>query len=290
MQLDAILEVAIGLVLTWLVISIGVMQIQEWIENRLSWRSHFLEQGIQGMFEDEKLSEEFFKHPSIKALYRKSGRNTLPLNIPPDRFAKVVFDLFVNAGKPSDQMPDGEWSLEKMQAQLASFQVSNPQLALKFGYLFKGIGEKTAKLEDKLAEWHDEITNWFNDSMSVVSIEYRKNAQKWAFIIGLLFAVFLNVDSIHIAQELWREPTLRAAVVANAQAQAEAGASNFEAVSANLALPLGWSLNVLPQDLGGWVIKLFGFFLSGAAAAQGAPFWYDALRRLVGFKSRSESK
>ncbi|HAV77734.1 MAG TPA: hypothetical protein DCX53_10335 [Anaerolineae bacterium] len=290
MQLDAILEVTIGLVLTWLVISIGVMQVQEWIENRVSWRSHYLEQGIRGMFEDENMSRKFFNHPSIKALYRKSGRNKLPMNIPSERFAKVLMDVFVNAGKSADEMPEGEWSLESMRSQLASMQENNLQLALKFGYLFKGIDQKSADLDKKLSEWHTEIMNWFNDSMSIVSAEYRRNAQKWAFLIGIALAVALNVDSIFIAQELWREPTLRAAIVAQAQAQADAGIASFETISRNLALPLGWNQDSLPKDIGGWAVKLLGFFLSGIAAAQGAPFWYDALRKLVSFKSHPESK
>jgi hypothetical protein len=41
-----------------------------------------------------------------------------------------------------------------------------------------------------------------------------------------------------------------------------------------------------------WLVKLFGFFLSGAAVAQGAPFWFDALKKLVELRSQptQESK
>jgi hypothetical protein len=34
----------------------------------------------------------------------------------------------------------------------------------------------------------------------------------------------------------------------------------------------------------GMLVKLFGYLLSGAAAAQGAPFWFDVLRKMVGSK------
>lgn len=290
MQLDAILEVTIGLVLTWLVISIGVMQVQEWMENWLSWRSQYLERAVRGMLEDETMSAQFFTHPSIKALYRKSGKNIMPPSIPPERFAKVILDIFVNAGKPVDQMPEGQWSIEKMQHQLKEMQKTHPELALKLGYIFKGIDDTSEALEKKLAEWHKGIEDWFNDAMSMVSMEYRKNAQKWAFLIGLFIAALLNVDTINIATQLWREPLLRETIVAQAEAQVAAGITDYQSVVADLQLPVGWNAKSTPVDLSGWLLKAFGLVLSGAAAAQGAPFWFDALRKLVGFKSQSSQK
>lgn len=290
MQLDAILEVAIGLILTWLVLSIGVMQVQEWVENWLAWRSEYLENGVRDMLEDEKMSRQFFEHPAIKALYRKSGRNVMPPSIPPERFAKVLLDIFVNADKPADQMPEGQWSIEKMQSRLKEMQKTHPQLALKFGYLFKGIDNTAEDLEKKLSEWRGEIENWFNDSMSMVSLEYRKSAHKWAFIIGLAIAIILNLDTVHIATQLWQEPLLRAAIVAQAQNQVDSGITDYQTAIANLHLPLGWNPQSTPGDLAGWLLKAFGLALSGAAAAQGAPFWFDALRKLVGFRSQTSQK
>ena len=48
----------------------------------------------------------------------------------------------------------------------------------------------------------------------------------------------------------------------------------------------------LPSLNNGWgmFVKLFGYLLSAAAAAQGAPFWFDILRKLVGVKPQPEAK
>jgi hypothetical protein len=70
-------------------------------------------------------------------------------------------------------------------------------------------------------------------------------------------------------------------------------AKNIESLS-ELSLPIGWSFKVADQDpetpddprafpssFGGWVVKIVGLLLSGMAAAQGAPYWFDLMRKLV---------
>ncbi len=37
----------------------------------------------------------------------------------------------------------------------------------------------------------------------------------------------------------------------------------------------------LPEDLAGWMLKLGGLLLTALAAAQGAPFWFDVLKKIV---------
>ncbi len=286
MQLGAILEVAIGMIFVWLVLSIGTMQIQEWLESILAWRSKFLEQAVRGMLEDERMSDAFFDHPAIRALYRKTGVNKMPARIPPERFSRVILEVFVNAGKSPDELPAGSWSISKIKTNLKGFQKSNPSLAQKLGYILKGIDDKAAKLDEKLAEWHREFENWYNDTMNQISAEYKRFAQLMAFLIGLVISVSLNVDSIQIARELWQEPTVRAVIVAQAQAQVEAGSppAGFQETINSLIFPIGWYSGTIPQTPWDWAVKSFGFLLSGAAAAQGAPFWFDALRKLIDFR------
>ena len=42
-------------------------------------------------------------------------------------------------------------------------------------------------------------------------------------------------------------------------------------------------------DLTGWLLKLFGLLVSGVAAAQGAPFWFDILKKVVNIRSSGAS-
>jgi hypothetical protein len=140
------------------------------------------------------------------------------------------------------------------------------------------------------------------------------------------------VDSISVATSLWREPTLRQAIIAQVQSYTPPAASqgnstttsplqNIPALENQLQamnIPLGWtftSFNTagrqcsllpvrasqvwgipsldsqgqpickgfsnLPPDILSWLIKLMGLVMTGLAAAQGAPFWFDILGKLV---------
>ncbi len=102
MYLQEILEVAIGLVFIWLVLSIAAMTIQEWIENILNGRAKDLENAIREMLNSRELAKNLYEHPLISSLYsapqnpRKKPR--LPSYIPPNKFASALFELVVKAG------------------------------------------------------------------------------------------------------------------------------------------------------------------------------------------------
>lgn len=165
------------------------------------------------------------------------------------------------------------------------------------------------------------LAGWFDDVMDRSSGDYKRKASKWAWLIGTLLAFVFNVDSIEIATRLWREPTVRQVIVAQAENyRGSDGQDSFDDLSGlveQLGVPIGWTtvppqdgqqcgwmpgqavypsvssdgtcqilLNLPRMDDGwGWLQKLFGLLISGIAAAQGAPFWYDVLKKVVNFRS-----
>jgi hypothetical protein len=177
-------------------------------------------------------------------------------------------------------------------------------------------------VEEKISEYRKNTETWFNDVMGQTSNWYKIRAQWLAFWIGLGLAIFLNIDTIQIAQKLWQEPTARAVLVAQAQAEAQKDAPS-ESISfehaKDLNIPIGWTttpiemnrncgiidiynyqfvirsagkclaVTSLPAFNNGWgiIVKLFGYLLSAAAAAQGAPFWFDILRKMVSARQQT---
>ena len=59
MYLDAMIEVAIGLIFSWLVLSIATMQLQEWISSLLGWRAQILEDSLKRMLQSDQLVNDF---------------------------------------------------------------------------------------------------------------------------------------------------------------------------------------------------------------------------------------
>ena len=190
--------------------------------------------------------------------------------------------------------------------------------------------------EHKLATMRLNAETWFNESMDRLSGWYKRKAQILAFLIGLVLAAFLNVDSIALIDHLWKEPAVRDALVANATEftkanselptvpvegdQFNSAVEYFNAQFADLNIPIGWTYesvtlesnqtcqiipigrNVVwglkdktasnqcqkisnaPIDTAAWSFKILGIIFSAAAAAQGAPFWFDILKKIVNIR------
>ncbi len=450
MYLQEILEVGIGLIFMWLVLSIAAMQLQEWVANLLNWRANDLKSAIRKMLASETLAEEFYNHQLIRGLSKdllwsdrlgQKARNFfrrlfgkpprtaehLPSYIPANEFALVVFDLIMQAGteaspvrkafddfytaldslstdkidlKSKEELKKafqflmeearelatsevGEAAVEalkeKIRAAASSGQALKGEVELLIGsldayyrrlleenrsmpetpgrsmqrlrYGLAALGMDNPKLQESmrplLASAEEMATNtesvillarknfetWFNNAMARLSGWYKRKAQLATFLIGLFLALAFNVDSINIAASLWREPTLRQALMQNASVFVqenetlptdETGPSGAQIVRSlqqqleALTIPFGWQtesyllqpgekcqiiplgegavwglrsgevckkVSNAPTDSTGWLGKVTGILLSAMATTQGAPFWFDILKKLVNVRS-----
>lgn len=299
MQLDAILEVATGLVLIWLIISMATSQVQEAIIEMINLRTTFLEKRLEEMFKDPTMVEQFYQHPLIEPLYTKTilGKKRKPTNIPNPIFAKAAVDIFLNAGKTQNDIPAGTMSLAVMKQSMADslkyIDNKNHIFARTIKYLIPKLDEETTDVETKLAEYRGNVETWFDTNMGQATKLYRKYASLIALALGFVIALFFNVDSVAIVNQLWRDPTLRQAIVAqagNINPEESFSVTGIQDKLNELSLPVGWNDKTTPQDLEGLSLKVLGIFLSGTAASLGAPFWFDILNKMLGIKSGQESK
>ncbi|HLA06315.1 MAG TPA: hypothetical protein VJ022_02650 [Anaerolineales bacterium] len=303
----------------------GTLEIQNRISIRFNWRADLLEKTILDMLKDRQMLESFYNHPLIQQLAPKDKRNNFkrPDYIPNPVFATVAFEVIMNAGRSGDTIPVNSMSIEEMLASIKKLRETNPSLARTFQHIVPNIEKEVEDFENKVTGFRLNVEGWFNNVMGQASTIYKQRAQVVAFFVGLGFAVFLNIDSIYIAQKLWQDPTARALLVTQAQAQSTLGlpSSDILAKAETLNFPIGWTttpaknqscyfidveeyqlvirsagqcrvLTSLPALNNGWglIVKLFGYILSGAAAAQGAPFWFDILRKAVGIRPQSAAQ
>ncbi|HEX8991630.1 MAG TPA: hypothetical protein VF784_08105 [Anaerolineales bacterium] len=163
---------------------------------------------------------------------------------------KAQIDALLGA-LPNAQGPAGDFN-RVLRGTLA-LRVTNPGLRLTLSSLFLGIEEASAAGGDCLQVLRTNIESWFNDSMDRLSGRYKRRAQWTAFAVGFIVAAILNVDTINISNQLWREPIVRQAISANAaRLLAQSGQTNPPAVSdlvialqdqfLNVTLPIGWTL------------------------------------------------
>ena len=99
-----IIDVAIGIVFVYLLISLLCSAAHELIERFVKWRATDLERGIRellhGSVDDGKLAKDLYEHPLIYGLYKggygKGARN-LPSYIPARNFALALLDTIFPA-------------------------------------------------------------------------------------------------------------------------------------------------------------------------------------------------
>jgi hypothetical protein len=294
---STILEVGIGLVFVYLVLSLICSAVNEWIASSLlNLRSKTLEEGINKLLgdlktaEDTKVADIFYDHPLIEAI---TGKNKKPSYISPQTFSITVLDILVPIKEASSERWLG--SIHKTIRDLPESKTRQVLLNL----LHEARGD--------LSEFRKGIEDWFNDAMDRVSGWYKRNLQVITLIISLVMSIGLNVDSFAIANHLYRDAASRTAIVAAAE---EAARQPFMGESESLAgrlneledqlqginLPLGWrDSKVLPApgDAMGWVYKIWGWIFTTFALSLGAPFWFDILSKFVNVRfagKRPEAK
>jgi len=295
-----ILEVAIGVVFVFLIISIVCSAIREGIEAILKTRAAYLEHGIRELLGDRGptgLAGQLYAHPLISGLYSSDyspppirssmawffarGRN-LPSYIPSRNFALAIMDLAargpVNAEDESrDQVPIDVETLRR--------NAGNIQSPIVRRVLLTALDSAQGDLDAVRLT----LQAWYDSSMDRVSGWYKRSTQWIIFGIGLAVAIAMNVDTIDITKFLYTNKAARSALVADAQVAAADSAyrrGDYTKARAQLtdesALPIGLEHVKTPSDV---LHHILGWLVTALAASMGAPFWFDLLNKMMVIRS-----
>ena len=314
------LEVAIGMVFIYLLLSLLCSAAAEYIEARVNNRARYLRQGINLLLNESAgggvdLAQRLYDHGLVRPLYRDAQK--LPSYIPSRTFALALWNMATTAatgpqpGGPLDGVSvAGVTNDLKKIREVVATHVPNPELKTAILTLIDEADGDLDKARRNIEEWYDGM-------MERVSGWYKRHTTVLMLALGCLLAAAANADRITIAKALARDGALRSSVVAAgermvaspppalAPAPAPAGqtldvAARDDAATKNLlearaavdslGLPMGWVRDNgknaddprrMPDDAPGWAIKLFGLLLTGFAISQGSPFWFDLLNKFM---------
>src|SRR6266446_1200928 len=91
-----ILDVAIGMIFIYLLLSLMCSAANEVIESLLKKRAKHLEQGLRELLQDKALVAKVYNHSLVNGLFSgkyKSQSRNLPSYIPSENFALALMDL-----------------------------------------------------------------------------------------------------------------------------------------------------------------------------------------------------
>jgi hypothetical protein len=301
MSLGAVLDVAIGLALIYLLLGLVASALQETYAALLKRRGAKLRDSIiallAGKGTDDRVALGVAKSVFGHALVKGIGSNGLPSYVPARNFATAVLDV-LSSGSKAPLFTQLESSVAALPADMPARE--------SFGALLRQAG-------GDVDTFRTGVETWYNDAMDRLSGDYKRWSHYFALGFGLIVAVAFNVSTLDVAHELWVNPQERTALAAVAEKYAKQPAPSddpaklqqqaLEAVKTldSLSLPIGWGrLNGRAQDhaaqdnsghpqggLGVWAFIYWtipGWLITALAVSLGAPFWFDTLQKLVSLR------
>ena len=255
-----IIDVVIGMIFVFLLLSLVCSAASEIIEAWLNKRADYLEKGISELLTDRDGSgylKEIYRHPLIAGLYRdKYGeeetgwrqnlsprllgilselglkKTRLPSYIPAENFALALMDIVLDtsAATTSAAASRGTKILLPMRRDSGSPSGDASALTLAPGSAkaetVKALQALVKAADGNPAKVRENIENWYNSSMDRVSGWYKRRTQVIILVLGLGLTVFLNADSIAISKSLSTDRALRNSLVASAGEYAKIDALN----------------------------------------------------------------
>ncbi|MEO6282995.1 MAG: hypothetical protein ABIN80_13820 [Dyadobacter sp.] len=144
--------------------------------------------------------------------------------------------------------------------------------------------------------------NWFTEFTQRLTLWYKKKTRETLFYLGVILAIFINVDSLQLFTFYDNNPTAAAEVTRFYKEHPNWGsdttlnkksprlASTLDSLVKETKLPVGFQHSVFKDKTfqqrvkSNWwegALKFLGILISGFAASFGAPFWFDLLKKVT---------
>ena len=315
---STILDVAAGIIFGFLAISLFTSAAVEAINSILNARSKNLRTGIMALVNDPSftgLAKELYSHALISPLGPGSADplKNAPAYIDKTQFAEALLEITgLSAATPAAaaQAPAVQAAVElkaRVDALGAEGGAINPQIKQLLQGMVTRSGGDINRLRNDLAAW-------FDNGMDRLSGHFKRRTQLMTFVIALITAFAVNLDTIRVATLLWEQPALaqklKLASIDEPQPKSadeaiESGKQLVTAINtlAQEGFPVGWPPGHFfdVQDEKGkwqafwgaspsvWYRPLIGWFITAVAALFGAPFWFDMLQSIIRLKGSGPS-
>lgn len=286
MGFNAFLDIAIGLVLMYLLLSLSCTVVNEIIAQILSWRATTLQAGVQQLIDNKQVLGDFYNHGLIAGLIGSKADAAGGKH--PSYFSGETFSrALIGSLDPTKPVP-GFADVETAVKALPDCNIRDIVLA------------HIMSAQGNLETLRGDLANWFDHAMDRLSGVYERKLRALSLLIGVLLAVMFNADSIVVAERLWSDGTLREGLGQMAATIVRQGSPSSDPAAADAvkvaltqfkqdqdqlrAFPIGWGAGaggVAPSGALAWLAKIIGLLVTGLAVSLGAPFWFDLLSTFV---------
>lgn len=209
---DTIIEVALGLMFLYALLSLVTTSVTEGFANLFSTRERALKRWLAHMLGDtwvdargrkQGIAKDLLNHPIIRGLAAQGSSTDY---IPTPLFTKALLEVLAPPDDKERRMrPD---TYEELHAMVHDIEESAP--------LRRVLLNLCTNTRRDLGEAERNIEMWFEASMERLSSHYGRRSQITAFVFATLVTVVGNADSLMIANALWSNSELRLSIARQA--------------------------------------------------------------------------
>lgn len=275
---SSMIDVLIGVVFTFLAVSLAASAITEAISSFLNLRQTTLLNGVKALLNDPEftgLARQLYQHALVNplavstttTLAKVSARpveaekpTEMPSYIEARNFALALHSI-LQAEDPAKPLAD------------VVKEIDNDQLRQTLQTLL-------AASDGTVAGFQAEIGGWFDGAMERLGGWYKRYTQVIGLIAALAVAAILNADALHVTQVIWARPAATSELTNLSKTELKASDAITALDNSHL---IGWAdWDKDPRNgVIGWVWMVFGWLIAAAASLFGAPFWFDVLKRVA---------
>ncbi len=302
---SAFVDIALGLILFFLILSLVCSAVQEWFASAVGLRSRNLRKGIENLIGAD-IAKSLYSHGQFKSLYKKTGwlgslkkvwggGGVGPSYVEPKRFANILIDVIDRSGAQQD-------GGVRRDAVAKTFdEIEGSLKAIGQAHIREALLSLLSGAEGEVDKFRDELADWFDGAMDRVSGWYARTVKVWLFVIATVVVVTLNADAVHLANTLWVDQAFRTALaeVAERNAKGEKPPS-YADIEAEIELfPVGWKCakdsedtlieNICFSENFHGISTIIGWLITIIACSFGAPFWFGLLNKVVALRGSGKA-
>lgn len=292
------LEVIIGMIFTFMLLSLLGTTFNELVSAWRGWRGLYLEEALKRLLafkENPKVFNDFMDNPVFKQLMQHKAplrASQAPAYLSASNFSSILSNVLKKKNEVIQSVDDYMADLP-----------ADSELR-KILEQFKEEGHTTVE------SFKARMQSWFDDVMYQSSGWYKRHLQFVTFFVGLGIAIVLNADSFQIYSHLSTNANSRQQLASLATAfsnlnetlpttptptaplsvgeiktEMQKAMNTPEMRTAYNILGLGWEPKDANVDAKTWLMRILGWLITALAISLGAPFWFDVLKKIITIQS-----
>lgn len=219
MGLNAAIDVAISLILMYLVLSLIVTVVNEALATGADLRASNLKNAIDSLIDSDTLKNDFYDHGLIKSVNDAVNSDASRVANGLSAVCRWLIRAPHNDG-PHVSYLSGQTFAQALLASVDTTKdlptytdIKSAVETLPVTNIRDALLAHLSLAEGDLQTLRNNVAAWFDSAMDRVSGVYKRHLKQISFIVGVIVVLMANADTVKVTRALWHDPALRAGMV-----------------------------------------------------------------------------